>query len=107
MNPIGPGKYYSFTPTYCFYNCSANACPEESACIAGVCVWNRYEKLWKTYLDTIAEGGGAFIPVLPMLVPSGHVQGINLFCSVTSSFLQSREKKTEKPFMLKLALTTN
>ena len=106
MNPIGPGKFYSFTPTYCFNNCSANACPEDSACIAGICVLSRYEKLWKTYLDTTAEAGGALIPGLPTLVPSGHVQGINLFSSVTSSFLQAR-KKTEKPFMLKLALTTN
>ena len=43
--------------------------------MAGVCVWNRYEKLWKTYLATLSEGGGALIPGIPTLVPSGNVQG--------------------------------
>ena len=45
--------------------------------MAGICVWSRYEELWKTYLDTVAEDGGALLPGLPTLVPmgSGNVQG--------------------------------
>ena len=77
LNRIGPGTFYSFTPTYCYNNCSANACPEDSSCMAGVCVWSRYEELWKAYLATVAEDGGALLPGLPTLVPmgSGDVQG--------------------------------
>ena len=45
--------------------------------MAGVCVWSRYEELWKAYLATVAEDGGALLPGLPTLVPmgSGNVQG--------------------------------
>ena len=85
LNPAGPGTFYSFSPTYCFNNCSANVCPENSACVAGICVWNRYEKLWKTYLTTVAQGGGALCPGIPTLVPSVNVQG---------SYLAQSEIKT-------------